>query len=336
MADEKNNVDIVEDQEIDDIEDKIKELRELGYIQDTNVENGYIEDMFNRKDDWIEIDKLIATFQKQFLPEHENDPVVKKEAKEASDELLYRFTPMFKKYLFLLKTGNINFRNEEQKGFVKLFIDKPKLAFALYQKYIHKKIREEIEENFAFIVKTYGALSEEEIMGDLFIAFLILARRYQAKNRSFCCYLYNVFRYEVARHIKKQIKEVTNISYKIVDFKEDAISRLVSQGMVVDSYKYEMNFEDIICENNEGLPDLDWISGEYCSEAFESLTPEERKIIVKYYLEDQSDAMIAEELGCHINTCNSKRRKALFKIADTLGIPRDMIIRTRKVNNTAS
>lgn len=332
MAEVKNDIELDENIELN-IEDKIKELKALGYIQEGNIHNGYIEDMFDRKDDWIEIDNLIAIYQKQFKPEYTNNKKIKEESQVASEELLFRFNPMFKKYLFLLKTGNITFSNEEQKSFVKLFIDEPRLAFALYQKYIHKTLRDKIEERFAFIVKTYGTRTEEEIMGDLHIAFLILARRYVKKDRSFCCYLYNAFRYEVARYIKKQIKEVSNISYKLVDFNEEKVTRLAMKGLVQDSHKYEINFEDIICENSDGLPDLSWISGECCGEAFETLTPEERKILIKYYLEDYSDARIAEELGCHINTCNAKRRKALFKIADKLNVSRDTIIRTRKVNN---
>lgn len=332
MAEVKNDIELDENIELN-IEDKIKELKELGYIQEGNIHNGYIEDMFDRKDDWIEIDNLITIYQKQFKPEYHNNIEIKEESQIASEELLFRFNPMFKKYLFLLKTGNVAFSNEEQRSFVRLFIDEPRLAFALYQKYIHKALRDKIEERFAFIVKTYGTRTEEEIMGDLHIAFLILARRYVKKDRSFCCYLYNVFRYEVARYIKKQIKEISNIAYKLVDFNEEKVTRLAMKGLVQDSHKYEINFEDVICENSDGLPDLSWISGECCGEAFETLTPEERKIIIKYYLEDYSDARIAEELGCHINTCNAKRRKALFKIADRLNVSRDMIIRTRKVNN---
>lgn len=337
MADE--NINKLVDRDIDatedniDIEDKIEELKSLGYIQERNISNGYIEDMFDRKDEWIEVDNLIAEYQKQFEEEYRNNHEAKERALAASEELLFRFTPMFKKYLFLLKTGNISFSNEEQKGFVRLFINEPRLMYALYQKYIHKSIRENIEEKFAFIIKSYGVLSEDEILRDLHISFLTLAKRYRKKDRSFCCYLYNAFRYEVARHVKKQIKEPTNIPYKIVSFEEEKISRMKLERSSRNDGKYEINFEDVICENSDGLPDISWINGECCGEAFEMLTPEERKILIKYYLEDQSDSAIAEELGCHINTCNLKRRKALFKIADKLGISRDQIIRTRKVNN---
>lgn len=334
MADEINKLVNIEIDDDIDIEDKIEELRELGYIQERNIANGYIEDMFNRKDEWVEIDNLIFEYQKQFQEEYKDDPEVKEKAGIASDELLFRFTPMFKKYLFLLKTGNISFSNEEQKRFVKLFIDEPRLMYALYQKYIHKSIRNKIEEKFAFIVKSYGISPEDEILCDLHICFLTLAKRYKKKDRSFCCYLYNVFCYEVARHIKKQLKEVSNIKYKMVNFEEERIARMRLDRSSNKGGKYEINFEDVICENSDGLPDLSWISGECCGEAFETLTPEERKIIIKYYLEDQSDSAIAEELGCHINTCNLKRRKALFKIADKLNIPRDMIVRTRKVNTS--
>lgn len=238
---------------------------------------------------------------------------LKKESEDATIELIDRFYPLFKKYLSIIKTGQINFSDISERLFMALFIGDKKLKLALYGKIpLDKEIKSAIYQRFNFIKETYGHLETEEIMLDLKMLFIGMMKRYKRTNRSFCCYVSNAFRYEVFRHIQKFNRNPLNIHYKNLQY-EDCTK--IKSPDVID---YD-DMEDKIYKNALGLPDMTWIQGETCSDAFSSLTPLERKIISKYYLEHMCDRQIADYYGMHVNTCNAKRRKALNKLVKALG-----------------
>ena len=75
--------------------------------------------------------------------------------------------------------------------------------------------------------------------------------------------------------------------------------------------------------------------GNNCSDMFSNLTPLDRKILIKYYLEEWKDKQIADHFGMHINTVNQRRRCAAKKIAENLDIELENIKRTRKSGKKA-
>jgi hypothetical protein len=248
-------------------------------------------------------------------------------SKNAANELIIKFTPLFKKYLALIKTGQIDFDDKEMKRFVLSFIGDTKLKKALKSEHQTAEMRHPILQRFNFVKETYGNLTEEEITIDLQMLFLTLAKRYKQMGRNFCAYLYNAFCYEVSRHIKKFTKNPGNIHYKSTEY-EDYMQSCVDVAV-------EECFEDKIYENNVGIPDMTWISGQNCSDLFAGLEPFDRKLLIKYYMEDYNDRQIAEEFGMHINTCNQKRRQAVIKLAKILGIKESDIKRNRKSGKKA-
>lgn len=237
-------------------------------------------------------------------------------------QLVKKFTPLFKKYLTLIKTGQIDFFDKEMKRFVICFLPENDLKAALRRDRQSKEMRHKILLRFNFVKETYGSLHVDEIMSDLQMCFFILAKRYKQMGRNFCGYLYNVYLYEVVRHIQGFIANPGNIHYNKVEYEGYMKNR--------EEKAADHEFEDRMYEDSMGLPDSSWISGLNCSDEFGGLTPLERKLIVKYYLEDYNDRQIAEELCMPINACNQARRKATFKLADALGVPHDMIKRSRK------
>lgn len=271
------------------------------------------------QEEWHEVEDLVMTYQSQFTDENKREV-----ADTAMMSLLDRFYPLFRKYLILIKSAQINFNDPEMRRFVFNFIGDPKLKSALKRKTQSITTRTPIFQRFSFIKETYGTLDESEIMNDLKFLFMILARRYKQMGRNFCGYLYNSYCYEVARHVKKFIDNPANIHYRNMEY-EDYMQKAADEFTVED-----IPFEERLFENEIGIPDTSWISGLGCSEVFEQLTPLERKLIVKYYLEDFNDRQIAEKLGMHINTVNARRRSAVERIADILGIDRSKIKRNRK------
>lgn len=283
------------------------------------------EKIEQRLAEWTEIENLVLTYQKQFKEGATAKEI--DEAKKAVSKLIDRFSPFFKKYVTLLKTGQINWNDMEMKQFVSSFIDDIELKKALGRKKQSAIYRNDIHQNFNFIVETYGALDEDEILLDLQSLLLTIARRYEQIGKNFCAYVYNSYRYEVARHIKKFIKNPLNITYKNLQY-EDCING-------TNDYGIQHSYEDNYYEDLTGIPNMSWIQGQNCSDLFSCLSSLDRKILVKYYLEEWKDGQIAENLGMHINTVNQKRRSAAKMIADKLGLDLNSIKRTRKSGKRA-
>lgn len=277
-----------------------------------------INDEMSQKE-WQLIDENVIAFQQQFLPGASLEDKIK--AKEASDYLIFKFSPLFRKYITLIKYGQIDFTDVEMKQFVALFIDDYELKKALNRKKQKSEYKADIYKRFNFILETYGLLAEDDILSDLNMCFLTLCKRYRNVGKNFCAYVYNSYRYEVARHIKKFTKDPGNIKYKLLHY-EDSING--------------QSYEDSYHEDTMGLPDYTWINGQGCSDIFSDLSTIQRKILIKYYLEDWNDKQIAEYTGLHINTINQKRRLATEILANKTGISIDDILRSRKSGRKAS
>ena len=279
------------------------------------------------KSEWDIIDGLIEVYQKS-CDEGIND--YKEDGDRAATLLLEKFSPVFKKYIALLKTGQINFNDYEQKQFVALFIDEMKLRKAMYSKNpLNYKQREIISYKFGFIKETYGNLDEEEILTDMYVVFFILARRYKKTNRSFCCYLYNAFKYEMFRHIKCFTNNPANIYYKNISYEEVTLD---GDLQLVNEYDKIPDIESDLSTDDNGQLTSSWVAGLACSEVFMELTPLERKILEMYYVRNMSARQIAETFHIHTNTCNKRRHEAIKKLADRLGIDPKSAVRTRNTS----
>lgn len=269
--------------------------------------------------EWNNIEKLVMTYQAQF-----QDKNYEEQSKAALLSLLEMFFPLFKKYLVLIKSAQINFNDAETRRFVINFIPETPYRLALKKRMTPQAVKIPITQRFNFVKETYGTLSDEEIINDLHFLFINMARRYKQIGRSFCGYIYQVFCYEVARHIKKFIENPANIYYRNVEY--DDFFCKTNEDAIVE----EQPFENKLFEDSFGIPDSTWISGLSCSEIFEQLTPLERKLIVKYYLEDYNDKQIAEKLGLHVSVVNVKRHAAIEFLAGLLKINQGVIKRNRR------
>ena len=280
-------------------------------------------DYERRKKEWDEIEDLVLTFQKQF-----ENTKYRRQSDAAAIKLLEKFQPLTHKYVNLLITGQINWHDKEMKLFVYNFISDKTLQRALKSGIQSNDKRSEIYSSFNFIKETYGSLPKDEIKLDLDMLLLVLAKRYKKTNRNFCSYVYNAYRFEVCRHIKAYIKDPINISYKQIEY-DDCING------EIDDPDLEKACEDTYYEDLTGLPDRDWIEGIDCSDIFKCLEPLDRRIIIKYYLEEWKDRQIAEFFGMHINTVNQRRRNATKMLASNLGLDFSKIKRTRRSGKNA-
>lgn len=270
--------------------------------------------------EWNEIEELVLNYQNYLILKDKEQTV------NPSFELLERFSPLFKKYLALIKHNQIDFNDMEQKSFVSLFMDDKILRRMLNRKVTPNSYKSDIYQKSNFIKETYGVNNEEDIMYDLYICFLNVARRYKQIGKNFCAYLYNVYKHEVARFIKAYIKNPLSIPYKNFQY-EDFINGS-EDALIIEEQ------ESSYYESLTGLPDISWILGETCSNDFLFLTPLQRKIIIKYYLEDWSDRQIAESMGIQTSSINSKRREALILLCQHFDIDPSSLKRMRKSGTT--
>jgi len=266
------------------------------------------------------VETLVMTYQEQFAPDASEEACGK--SKAAASELLEKFKLLFKKYVILIKTAHIDWDDAEQKAFVLTFMDEPALKRALRRERATSEFRTPIYRKFNFVRETYGHLPEQDIVLDLQVIFMTLAKRYKQMGKSFCGYIYRSFKYEVSRHIKNFTANPGNIHYRNTLYQDYMV--------VVEEKSIETDFDDQFYENNIGIPDTSWISGANCSDLFHVLNSMERRILVKYYVENWNDRQIAEQYQIHINTVNQKRRQAVTKLAAALGISEDEIKRSRK------
>lgn len=266
--------------------------------------------------EWNEIEELVLSYQNYLKAED------KKSLINPTNELLERFSPLFKKYLTLIKYNQIDFNDMEQKSFISLFVDDRTLRRMLNRKVTPPSYKSDIYQKSNFIKETYGVNNEEDIIYDLYICFLNVAKRYKQIGKNFCAYLYNVYKHEVARFIKAYIKNPLSIPYKNFQY-EDFINGSEDAFLIEEQ-------ESSYYESITGLPDISWMLGDTCSLEFLFLTPLQRKIMVKYYLEDWSDRQIAESLGVQTSSINGKRREALNALCDYYNIDPSTLKRMRK------
>ena len=265
--------------------------------------------------EWNEIEELVIQYQNTVDVDME-------QCKKTTEELLKRFTPLFKKYMLLIKHNQLDFNDMEQKSFISLFIEDRILRRMLNRKVTPPQYKSEIYQKSNFIKETYGSSSEEDILYDLYICFLNVVRRYKKVGKNFCAYLHNVYKYEIARFIKAYIKNPLSVPYKNFQY-EDYINGQEDSVFIEEQ-------ENSYYESITGLPDLSWILGDTCANEFSFLSSLQRKIIVKYYLEDWSDRQIAESLGVQTSSVNGKRREAVNILCEVYNIDPKTLKRVRK------
>lgn len=261
--------------------------------------------------EYQEIEEYVLNYQKQFLEENKGNPVIKREADDAALKLLDKFNPLFTKYALIVRSGHFNWADHESRVFVSTFMTDKTLLKAIFYTRQSNEQRSQIYNAFNFVKETYGKTPQEEMLVDMQMCLLTMAKKYKNIGKNFCAYANSSFKYELSRHIKSVIKNPLNVKYNIVEYNNNSLEESGS----------DMSIEETIesyYEEESGRPSFDWYKGE-CSHIFNQLSEIERRILVKYYIDQWNDDQIAKAFGLHLNTINYKRHNAVKKLCDTLG-----------------
>ena len=288
------------------------------------------ENYLERKKEWDAIEQAVLEFQKQFNSDTVSNEQLNK-SKLAGNYLIEKFQPLINKYFMLVTTGQIDWNDKEMKSFVCRFITNKDLIKALKRKKQRAIYRKEIFKNFNFIKETYGSLNKNEILSDLQTFLLILAKRYKQTGRNFCAYVYNSYKFEVCRHIKRFIANPININYKNIEYQDYINGDIDNKIENVQNDIYNDSDDEVEILNMNILDNDD----EDYSEMFKGINELDKRILIKYYLEEWKDKQIADYFGLHINTINQRRRKAAKQIAINTNYDITSIKRTRKSGKKA-
>jgi RNA polymerase sigma factor (sigma-70 family) len=206
-----------------------------------------------------------------------------------STKLVNQYKNFLNKYCTLFYSNTIDFRNYDIRCFLACYIEDKKLSNSLRRgKYHSSKTVAAAYKVLHYLRLKLRNHTYQELEHELLIPFLQCAKSYQPQGIGFAKYLYNSYRYELKRHLDRNIKL-------------DAMDRheiLYRDIWVEDEWEEEELPEHLTIEMDEHfeLSDPNWIHGKKAGEPFSNLKPHERYILVKYYYEEYTDKEIARML----------------------------------------
>ncbi len=234
--------------------------------------------------------------------------------KDAAEELVMGFEPYLSKYVNLLKYDVVDIMNRDTRGFLSVFINDRGVRTSLSRNKLPKHAYKAIHDVAAMLNKTCIGISEEDLHQELIVILLTLAKRFKkrGKKKNFCGYVYNTFRYELARRIMDMTRDPIafradlNIRFddEVYDAKEMEISMPVSNMPMVED-------DDDLGHN--------WILGHTCGDEFAELTRLERIILKMALADEMDDMLIGEQLGMHRHTIRKKKARAIEKVEQYYG-----------------
>lgn len=263
---------------------------------------------------------------------------------EAAQELIKNFSKFFTKYISLVKFGKYDLSHFSTRSFIKLFVENPKER-KLINPYFKNKLtgRQVVGDTVSMIVKLFENSSQEDILQDLKIIFLIMCQKYKDTKPSFHAYINKNFHFYAYRYFEKMTRDPinrssTSLSKKIKIASSNSntessqaelkdmipdVTMMVESDYTVKSLDlhYNLKHSNIpVIENKDAnlyednFLDTNWINGVTCGDIFDCLTPFERQIITLWYVEKKTDTEIGEMFGVCRGTINRRRGIAKDKL----------------------
>jgi RNA polymerase sigma factor (sigma-70 family) len=232
-------------------------------------------------------------------------------SEEAAQQLIDAFDPYLRKYTNLLKNNYVDLNNKDVRRFLLNFSRDREFKKNLMRHYQSSEVRAEAYKIVSLINKTCEVYTNSDIEHELIVILLVLAKRYKPEGKNFCNYVFQCFRYELARRLKYMTRD------PIVYSSRDMIS-YDDFEYIQESNEVENNIalytDDIMLNEMDDDLDFNWIKGYTCSECFCDLTTFERKLLVLTYQDNLTDVQISGKLGVHRHTVRNRRNRAIEKI----------------------
>jgi RNA polymerase sigma factor (sigma-70 family) len=229
-----------------------------------------------------------------------------------SQRLIDAFEGYIVKFYNLIRWGRVAIADRDIREFLKLYM-KSEYSRKHIHKYSHMAtIRQDIysiAESIKNLLKTY---ENEELMNEIYTAFLTMATRYKSPDGKprFHDYILKAFHYQLRRQLQILVEDpIVFNTVQNINFHEDH-NNLDHYEDTAACYTIEDDMEEF----NDN-----WILGYTSDENYKNLSVMERKIIKMYYLDEMSDQEIADGLGICRATVNRRRNKAVKNLEDVFG-----------------
>lgn len=273
--------------------------------------------------------------------------------REATTYIIKVFHPFITKYARFIVDGDLPYSTYINKSgqpyrrvshtiasFVSLFNEKDKTLDR----------KKQFSNTCLKIKRLFSKYEYFDIYNELVLALLNMANKYKIitdendphykKNGTFHMYVSKCFHWEAYRFLKKLVVdplahfEMLNFHDSFDDLETDTITE---NDMVFVDADFESYFDKLIeqwdreerirhskrltlredveidLRSNDAL-NFNWINGITCDEAFQSLTPYERELLVYTFIEKKSSQEISEIYGCHRATINQHKKRAIDKV----------------------
>jgi RNA polymerase sigma factor (sigma-70 family) len=237
---------------------------------------------------------------------------------EAAQSLLDAFEGYIVKYYNVIRRGKIAINDRDIREFLKLYMKNE-----YCRRHIHQFKRMPIVQQEIYIVgdsvrNLCLSYSDEELLNEIYVAFLTMAKRYQSPDGKprFHSYILQAFHYQLRRQLQTLVSDPIVFKMKHnVHFLDDEWDGDI-KGNYIEYFEDERPVFTI--EEEFDTINDNWILGYTTGEEYRDLTIMERKIIKMYYLDEMSDQDIADQLGTCRATVNRRRNRVKDKLQITL------------------
>lgn len=245
---------------------------------------------------------------------------------EAATLLLNDFSDFREGFVLLLRGGPVNRLTRSHRIFLSNFIKNSGLARSLKSKHPVRAAFLAAESALTTISIQMRPIETEDIRQEITEVFLATLKRYRSRdNQNYLIpYIQVSFPYALTRRVQQLIKDplVNLASDKILSLESigETHARFADYNPLMTRLGVREVVDHLTSSYNDSLKEVEedelgasWINGDICHDAFEGLTPMERRIL-RYYSQDLTDAQIAKEIGVSYNTAIRRRHAIIAKV----------------------
>lgn len=229
---------------------------------------------------------------------------------EAAAKIIDAFEGYMVKYFNLIRKGRAVFDDRDIREFIKLYTANEYARRNIHRYKYMPAVHHEMQSVADRIRKLYQYCSDDDLIHEIYIAILTMAKRYNPPDKEprFHTYMVRAFHYQLRRQLQAIIDE--ELAFKTVDYM--AIAEHMREESEYDYYEVEDTSEvnpDFTIEGSMEAFNENWVLGYTTDPIYMDLTVMERRILKMYYIEEMSDQKIADQLGTCRATINRRRNR---------------------------
>lgn len=232
-----------------------------------------------------------------------------------SEALIQLFRPFLQEYVRLIYYQHIDYGSRQVRYFLSYFIGDKELRRQLRGNiFVSRACIEETKRVARFLHRSFSYEFEQEALHELIVVLLKVAKDYDESGSGFKGFVHTYYSRYLKSHllseeVKRRRKEPMQYAERLQWF-EDEPEIFILKDLFEDEYFSLENEEDDVHHYR-------FISGENAG-IFSNLTILQRRILIRYYIDKQTDSEIAKELAMHPGSVQRSRRKMYKTLWDQL------------------